>query len=251
MITQAQIKNCLISLFDSEKLNQFPQEWGFTVRGSDGISKIGYCTNLTPHTVEAAIRQGVDLILTHHDAWSFMYGMPEVCTSKLEEHAISSSFFHLPLDDADFGTNAALAGKLGLRNIEKSTLIEGVFHCGRIGELADGKPLDDVKAMLESILGETVRAWQNHDCSIRKACIVCGGGTMTDYVKEAVERGCDLYITGEKCLYTVEFAQFAGIDLIIGSHTATELPGVESFACRVAEELPNVQLVRLHEERIE
>ena len=251
MITHAQLKDCLLSLFDSEKLDKFPEEWGFIARGDRRISKIGYCTNLTPHTVEEAIRHGVDLVLTHHDVWSFMYGMPEVCTSKLEAHGISSSFFHLPLDDADFGTSAALAEKLELRNMEKSTLIEGLFYCGRVGEWEHEKSLDDAKAMLKSALGEPVRAWRNDDRPIKNVGIVTGGGTMTDHIKEAVECGCDAYITGEKTLYSVEFAQFAGIDLLVGSHTGTEFPGVESFAYRVAEKLPNGRLVRLSEERIE
>ena len=251
MMTHAQFKDCLISLFDSEKLDRFPEEWGFTARGSGSVSKIGYCTNLTPHTVEEAIRHGADFVLTHHDAWSFMYGMPEACESRLEAHGIGNSFFHLPLDDADFGTNAALAGKLGLCNIERSTLSEDLFYCGRIGEWEHEKSLDDAKAMLENAVGEQVHAWRNHDRPIRKVCIVAGGGAMTDYIKEAVDRSCDAYITGEKTLYSVEFAQFAGIDLLVGSHTATEFPGIESFARRVEEKLPNVRLVRLHEERVE
>ena len=74
---------------------------------------------------------------------------------------------------------------------------------------------------------------------------------MTDFIKEAVDRGCDVYITGEKSLYTVEYAKFVEIDLLIGSHTATELPGVESFARKVAEKFPDVRLVHLHEERID
>jgi len=251
MATHTQLAHYLTSFFEFDKLNRFPKEWGLTVRGDGSISKIGYCTNLTPQTVEEAICHEVDLVLTHHDAWSFIYGMPEACVSRLEECGISSSFFHLALDDADFGTSATLAGKLGLCNIEKSTLYEGLFSCGRIGEWECERSLDDVKALLEKTLGEPVRAWRNHDRSIKKACVVTGAGMDTPFVKEAVDRGCDAYITGEKHLYTVEYAKFAGIDLLVGSHTATELPGVESLARRVAEKLPDIQLVRLHEERIE
>lgn len=249
--TPTQLEHYLTSLFELDKLNRFPEEWGLNVRGDGSISKIGYCTNLIPQTVEEAIHHEVDLLLTHHDAWSFMYGMQEVCASKLEAHGISNAFFHLLLDDADFGTNATLGKRLELRNIVNSTLHENVFYCGRVGEWEYEKPLDDVKALLESILGESVRAWRNHDHPIKRACIVTGGGSGTDFIKEAVDHGCDVYITGEKSLYTVEYAKFVEIDLLIGSHTATELPGVESFARKVAEKLPDVRLVHLHEERIE
>ena len=45
---------------------------------------------------------------------------------------------------------------------------------------------------------------------------------MTSDVKDAVDRNCDVYITGEKFLYTVQYAKFAGINIIVGSHTYTE-----------------------------
>ena len=42
---------------------------------------------------------------------------------------------------------------------------------------------------------------------IVKAFIVCGAGHLTSDMQEAVEEECDLYITGEKILYTLEYAQ--------------------------------------------
>lgn len=251
MTTQSHFERSLRGLFDVEKLSRFPDEWALNFRGGSDISKIGYCTNLTPDTVDAAILGDVDLILTHHDVWPFLYGMPEVCARKLDEHKISNCFVHLPLDDADFGTNASLASRLGLENIEKSALEAETFYCGRIGEWKNGKTMDEVKAQLEQILGESVRAWQNHERLIRRVCIVTGAGMSTNFKREASERGCDLYITGEKTLYSVEYAEFVGMNLIVGSHTGTELPGVEELAHCVSRTLPDVQVIRLHEDEIE
>ncbi|HEY3297670.1 MAG TPA: Nif3-like dinuclear metal center hexameric protein [Armatimonadota bacterium] len=251
MVKATEFGNRLISLFKQDKLDRFPEQWGLTIRGNGTISIVGYCTNLTPRTVDEAIRNGVDLILTHHDAWPFMFGMQEVCASKLEEHGISSAFFHYALDDADFGTNAALAEKLALRNIEKSALYKDLYYVGRIGEWECGKSFDNLRVLLENILCEPVRAWRNHDRSIKKVCIVTGSGAVTDLIKEAIDRGCDAYITGEKSLYAVEYAQFAGIDLFLGSHTATELPGVERLAQLIAEEFSFLQVVHLHDDPIE
>lgn len=251
MVTPTEIERCLTDLFGADILNQFPDEWAIAIRGDRGISKIGFCTNLTPRTVDEAVRQAVDLIITHHDAWPFLHGMSEACASMLEAHGIHSAYVHLPLDDADFGTSATLAAMLGLCDLERSNLFEGAFHCGRIGEWERGKSLDGAKAILEGALGEPVRAWRNHDRPIERVCIVTGGGLSTNDVSEAVTKGCDAYITGEKLLYTVEYAAFAGIDLLVGSHTGTELPGIESLARRIAERLPDVQAVRLHEPPVE
>ena len=70
-------------------------------------------------------------------------------------------------------------------------------------------------------------------------------------MKEAVDRGCDAYITGEKLLFTLQYARFAGIDLFVGSHTFTELFGVEAIARRIKDRFPEVEIVRLPEEHIE
>ena len=47
-------------------------------------------------------------MITHHDAWEFIYGLKETCKEKLFEYNISHYFNHLPLDDCDFGTNNSL-----------------------------------------------------------------------------------------------------------------------------------------------
>ena len=74
---------------------------------------------------------------------------------------------------------------------------------------------------------------------------------MTDHVKEAAERGCDAYVTGEKLLYTVQYARFAKIDLFVGSHTFTEIFGVESLAKKIRQQFPETEIVRLVEEHME
>ena len=70
---------------------------------------------------------------------------------------------------------------------------------------------------------------------------------MTTEVRELVERGCDTYITGEKSLYTIQYAKFTGINLIVGSHTFTEIWGVESLTLKIKEAFSDVEIVRLNE----
>jgi len=246
----SEIQDIIIGLFEREKLDRVPEDWGFTL-GERDISRIGYATNLTPQTVDQAVERGVDMMITHHEAWDFLHGMKEHCMTELREHGISHCFFHLPLDDAEFGTNASLAARLDLQRVEKSTLYNDLFYCGRIGEFEPAISLDELKARMEDICDEPVRAWRNHDGPVKRVCLVCGGGGDTKDVREAVDRGCDAYITGEKTLYTLEYARFAGINLIIGSHTFTELPGVEGLAEAVRAVCPNLEIIRLQEEHIE
>lgn len=246
----AEVVEFIESLFDTRSNDCFDRESGVTVRGAEEIKKAGYCTNLTLDTVEEAIQNDVDLMVTHHDAWDGMFGLKDACRDRLLEAGISHYFNHLPLDDCDFGTNNSLAEKLGLRILEKSHLEDG-FYCGRIAEFSEATTLEELAGRLELILEEPVQAWEFRGGPIRRVGLVCGGGGLTPDLREASEKGCDAYITGEKTLYTIEYARFVGMDLIIGSHTFTEVFGVESLAKRIKMRFRDMEIVRLTEDHLE
>lgn len=245
-----EIEQYILSLFNTKDNEHFYEESGITVRGTEEVKKIGYCTNLTIDTIEEARKNDVDLIITHHDAWEFIYGLKEACKEKLLKYNISHYFNHLPLDDCDFGTNNSLIKKLGLEIIER-THEEDKFFCGRIAEFEKEITFNELVEKLEDILEEPVPSWKFKDGGIKRVGLVCGGGGFTTDVREAVERNCDVYITGEKVLYTIEYAKFAGINLIVGSHTFTEVFGVESLAMKIKDKYKNIEVVRLKEEHLE
>ncbi|SCG82439.1 UPF0135 protein [Proteiniborus sp. DW1] len=246
----SEIEEFIVNLFDTKNNDCFHEESGITVRGTEGIKRIGYCTNLTLDTIEEARKNKVDLILTHHDAWDFMFGLKDACREKLLEYNISHYFNHLPLDDCDFGTNNSLIDKLGLQIIERTHLEDG-FYCGRIAEADEGMTFEDLVQKLGALLEEPVKAWKFKDEAIKRIGLVCGGGGFTTDLKVAVEKNCDVYITGEKVLYTIEYAKFMGMNLIIGSHTFTEIFGIESLAKKVKERYEDIEIIRLMEEHLE
>lgn len=245
-----EIEEFIISLFNSRNNSNFHEESGITVKGIEEINKIGYCTNLTLDTIEEARKSNVDLIITHHDAWDFIFGLKDVCKEKLLEYNISHYFNHLPLDDCDFGTNNSLIEKLGLEIIENSHEEDG-FFCGRIAEFREEATFKELVEKLEDILEEPVQSWKFNDKKIKRVGLVCGGGGFSTDVKEAVDKNCDVYITGEKTLYTIEYAQFAKINLIIGSHTFTEVFGIESLAKKIKEKYNHIEIIRLKEKHLE
>ena len=134
--------------------------------------------------------------------------------------------------------------------MEKSHLEDG-FHCGRITEFGEAVTFEYLVGRLESILDEPVQAWKSRRGPIRRVGLVCGGGGSTPDVREAFEKGCDAYITGERTLYTIEYARFVGMDLIIGSHTFTEVFGVESLAKIIERRFRDIEIVRLTEDHLE
>jgi putative NIF3 family GTP cyclohydrolase 1 type 2 len=221
-------------------------EYGFTHVVDRKIKRIGYATNLTPETVEGAAKKEVDLLLTHHDAWEFIYGMREVCASLLEEHHISHAYAHLPLDTAEFGTSATLGKEIGAVPVGQFAKVSG-FPCGCVCEYGTPISIEVIEKRLNEVCGELCQTWINQNKPITRVGIVAGGGMSTEDVKESLIADCELYITGERSLYLVEYCRFVGLNLMVGSHTFTELPGVRSLANEIKAMKPEIEVVRIEE----
>lgn len=242
----------ILSTFTEEKLNivSGKEEYGFTNIGTEGISKIGYCTNLTIETAKEAVKNGVNLLVTHHDAWEWMTGMKEEVLSILKQSNITHFYIHLPLDDAEFGNNTTILKKLGFRVVDKFSNDEGMY-CGRVGEIDNAIEFEDLVKRIETLLEEPVQSWKNNEKLIKRIGVVTGAGFSSTDIEEADRLGCDVYFTGEKILYTVQYARFTKINLIVGSHTFTEIFGLESLAKMINEKYPIVEIIRIQEDHIE
>jgi len=225
-------------------------ESGITYHAGNKVEKLGYCVNLTLETIEEARIHGVDMMVTHHPAWDEIYGLKEACIEKLAEYGISHYYNHLPLDDCNFGTNDSLLKELKLKNIKRTHQWEGLYF-GRIAEYDEATEFNELVKNIENLLEEPVKAWRFNDKKVKRVGLVCGNGGPTACLKEAVENTCDVYITGECNLYTIQYAQLKGINLIIGSHTFTELYGIQSLALKLNENIKELEVVRLNEQHYE
>ena len=237
----------IIELFHGTDKEIFLKESGITYQANRDVKKIGYCVNLTLETVEDAKNQGVDMIITHHDAWGEIYGLKEACTDKLSEYQISHYYNHLPLDDCDFGTNDSLVKKLGLKSILRTHEWEGLYF-GRVAESNEEIEFIELVNRMETLLEEPMKFLKFNNNKIKRVCLVAGNGGTTSCVREAVENNCDVFITGECDLPTIQYSKFKKINLIIGSHTFTEIFGVQSLAMKLKEKIETLEIVQLSEE---
>ncbi len=226
-------------------------EYGFTYKAEKEIQRIAYTTNLTPETVNKAADSGADLLITHHDAWDFVFGMREVCVGELEKHQISHYFTHSPLDFVEFGTSTALFEKLEIDELTSISTFQDNKEIPGIGIFHTALSFTELHKRLENVLSEPVKAWKNHDRPVKKVAILTGAGNNSALIRYAKEQGCDAFITGERTLYSVQYAKFAGIHLYVGSHTYTEIFGVENLAKKVQAAYPEVELVMIEEDHIE
>ncbi|EQB87861.1 dinuclear metal center YbgI/SA1388 family protein [Clostridium punense] len=237
-------------LFDIANKEVFFSESGVTYHTDREVKKMGYCVNLTLETIEEARIHGVDMMVTHHPAWEEIYGLKEACLEKLAEYGISHYYNHLPLDDCNFGTNDSLVKKLNLRNVKKTHEWEGLYF-GRIAEYDEEIEFNELVKSIENLLEEPVKSWRFNNKRVKRVGVLCGNGGPTACIREAVENKCDVYITGECNLYTIEYAQLKGINLVVGSHTFTEIFGIESLALKLKKNIKELEVVRLNEKHYE
>ena len=223
------IRDVLDALFTKELLDAHPKEWG-VANYCDNPSSLGYSTTITPDTIQTAVDREVDVIVTHHDAWDFMFEQKEEVHALLRDKSLTHIWAHLPLDSADFGTSATLLSEMGCSPVTTMTEVEG-----RIGELAESTCLATVRENLNSFLMEEPRCEHDANRDIQRVASVPGAGIYTSYLQEALAYGVDLYITGETNLYLLEYAKFKDVNVLVYSHNYSELPGVRAFARKIAE----------------
>jgi len=245
-----QFELAIKELFKKDILDEHEGDYGFLCNSNTKFSKIGYCTNLTIETIEEAIKNEIDLMITHHDAWDFMYGLREECVKKLIENNISHFYIHGPLDFVEFGTCTSLMNVIGIDTIKQYSYYKNGDIPG-IGEFSESISFSSLLERIRIELNEPVRAWKNNQGDIKRVGILTGAGNSTDHIKLALDGGCDTYITDEASLYTIQYAQFVGINLFVGSHTFTEIYGVESLVERLKEIHNDFEMIKLYEPHIE
>lgn len=252
MLTIEAFETYVAQIFDKEKLETVKGqgEYGFTHIGAREIVRVGYCTNLNIETAREAVQNKIDLLLTHHDAWSFMKGMAEACQSILESGNVSHYYIHLPLDDASFGNNTTLLQKLGFE-VTKPFALEKGFYCGYIGESYEAVEIEKLIERIETLLEEPILHWPFGKKEIKRMAVLTGAGFSTNSIDEALKLGCDAYLTGEKLLYTVSYAAYREVNLLVGSHTFTELFGLEHLTSMMKTRYPSLAIIPIKERHLE
>ena len=83
-----ELKSEIEGLFDTLDNPSFKSESGITISTEKEIKKVGYCVNLTLETVNEAAKNNIDVMITHHDAWDFVFGLKDACLEELKKNDI-------------------------------------------------------------------------------------------------------------------------------------------------------------------
>lgn len=112
---------------------------------------------------------------------------------------------------------------------------------GRVGRLERPEPLGAFATRVASILDAPGTQFAGDPGKeVRRVALCCGAGD--EFLKDAHRLGADAYVTGEARYHRALEAEALGLGLVVPGHHATERPGVEDLAGRVAAEFPALEV---------
>jgi len=185
--------------------------------------------DVTEELVDYAISSHFDLIVSHHPLifkpvraiWDGDHVARKII--KLLDGGVSVFSFHTRADKVCGGVNDLLCDLLGMYETESF----GEGELGRIGNLDEELDLEDFAYRVKEVLGaDSVRISDAFN-PVKRVAIV--GGDGKSFVRDAIERGADTYVSGRIGYNVMEEAPEMGINLIEAGHYFTEQPVTEFF----------------------
>ncbi|MDO4997294.1 MAG: Nif3-like dinuclear metal center hexameric protein [Neisseria sp.] len=202
---------------------------GLQVEGADGISTIMTSVTASQAAIEAAIKQGAQMLLVHHGMfWKSepieIIGWKKRRIAALIKNDINMVGYHLPLDAHEtLGNNAQLAQKCGWQTD---------YRCGEqnllnIGHLPQTQTLADFVANMEQVLQRKATVVGNLQQNVQKVAW-CTGGAQ-GFFQQAIDEGVDVFVTGEISEAQFHLANETGVAFVSAGHHATEKFGVRAL----------------------
>nr|WP_072537552.1 Nif3-like dinuclear metal center hexameric protein [Anaerococcus mediterraneensis] len=181
--------------------------------------------DLEEETIDLAIENKVNLIITHHpylfnptnsiDFRDSFYNRLQKCI----KNDITVYAFHTNLDIAEGGVNDNLAKILGLEEV-RSLEIGKDLGLGRFGKIKPTSASEFLRFAKDKLDAENIIAYGDIDKKIEKIAL-CGGAGAS-LIEDAISLSCDLIITGDVKYH--EAMDLSNKGIIIGDvgHFASE-----------------------------
>ena len=212
------------------------------------VKRIMTCLTVTPESVQEAIDQQVELIVSHHPIpfRPLKRLTTEETTGRLLllliEAGIAVYSPHTAFDSARDGINQRLAEGLGLLRIQPLEPIENDpdgLGAGRWGELAESLALVEVGARLKQFLKiEGLHMVGAPSQPIQRVAVACGSAGQ--FLESAQQHHCDLLITGETSFHTCLASAADQVAMLLPGHYASERFAVESLAESLGRHFPEL-----------
>ncbi len=199
------------------------------------VTRLAAAVDACQYTIDAAVREGADLLLVHH---GLLWGGQGPFTGPLYRRlaaALGANLgvygCHLPLDaHAEVGNGIGLVRALDLEPVEPFG-----EHRGQALGFVVACDLDREAwaARVEAAVGRPVQVLPTGPEQVRRVAVVTG--SAASFLDDARLAGCDTLLTGEARHSTYLEAEEAGLNICLAGHYATECFGVKALAAHLAE----------------
>ena len=209
------------------------------------VTKILVALDPFEEACQEAKEFGAQLLVTHHA----LIWKPGFLTDRdtqgrntlfLIENGIAHINAHTNLDIAPGGINDVLAATLGLQNIEIINPVGdppyGLLRCGTVAK----QPLDAFLAVVKESLKCDGLRYVDGSKPVRK--VAEGGGSCADGMYQAVEAGCDTFVTADIKYNQFRTAFELGLNLIDAGHFHTENPTMPVLAAKLQAAFPETEV---------
>ncbi len=215
---------------------------GLQVEGRNEVKRIVLGVTACQSLIDFAVREKADAILVHHGWFWKGEAVPVVGMKRRRLAAILAADinligYHLPLDaHPEVGNNAEIARLLDL-TIEKKT---GFYDLLNIGVPNSPTTVEDMVERVTKALNRKPVLVGRSSGPIKR--IGWCTGAAQDELLEAVNEGCDLYISGEISERTNYEALENGVTYLAAGHHATERFGIQALGRHLKTVFPNLEI---------
>ena len=217
---------------------------------SERVSKCLVSLDITDEVIDEAACFGADLIVSHHP---IIFGAVKSVTADdlvgrkiiaLIRNNISAICMHTNLDIAGGGVNDVLMAALSAqpqRWLEPCGTDENgnAVGCGRIGELESPMQFESFLKLCKTALKANGLRYHYAGRPVKKLAVMGGSGGSS--LMDAVNAGCDTYVTSDIKYNSFLDAKELGINLIDVDHFCTENVIVPVLADKLIAEVPDVE----------
>lgn len=201
------------------------------------VKNILICLDVNEDVINEAISLDANMIISHHPI--IFKAVKNITTKttpgkwmiKIIKNDMTLYTSHTNLDITNPGVNDSLFNALELSNKEGLQDVGDGNFLGRIGDTKKEYTLHEFAMFVGEKLGtDIVRYVGNKNTKINRVALCGGAASDLDFFKNAVDKGADVYVTGDIRYHETQRAEGIGLNLIDGTHFATENIAMQDVA---------------------
>lgn len=177
---------------------------GLMLNAGEDVKRVFCSAFATPDVMRSMLDSGTTdaLLFLHHPLDMEVCGagflpIPWSVLAELKKRRVSVYSCHAPLDCHDeIGTNTAIVQALDV-SVEKSYIEYGIGYAGRIGTIERDETPSLLKKIREIFGVSRLEVGGCLNAEVERVAIVAGGGDELEYLKQAHDNSCDMYLSGE------------------------------------------------------